>query len=273
MAAAPTPRRIPGSGHRPPATSPPEKDTRAMTIIRSGDFTADRAWGALGIAEMNGITTRLHWTDRPYHWHVNDGQEVFVVLGGRVEMRYRQEGTEHATILEVGDIFVARVGTEHVASPLGEARVLVVECRRKHLTASSPAALGPRTGPVDRRTRPDGGLARRRPPSSRASAGPAGRRPVDGVGAAGAHAVEQDADGSRAERSGWSGSSADMQIEAPSRAPGRRRRAPAGSRPTRRRRRARGTPRCGCWHGLGEQSGSASMSSRRVAERPRLVAT
>jgi mannose-6-phosphate isomerase-like protein (cupin superfamily) len=98
-----------------------------MTVIRSRDFTADRAWGALRLAEMNGITTRLHWTDQPYRWHVNDGQEVFVVLSGTVEMRHCHDGTEHLTLLEPGDIFVASVGTEHAAAPLGEARVLVVE--------------------------------------------------------------------------------------------------------------------------------------------------
>ena len=67
-----------------------------MKIIRSKSFTAERAWGALDIANMNGITTRLHWTDQPYKWHVNDGQEVFVVLDGQVQMRYREEGIEKA---------------------------------------------------------------------------------------------------------------------------------------------------------------------------------
>lgn len=98
-----------------------------MKIIRAKEFTASRAWGALDIANMSGITTRLHWTDQPYRWHVNDGQEVFVVLDGRVEMRYRENGEEHATVLETGDIFHASVGTEHIAAPIGEARILVVE--------------------------------------------------------------------------------------------------------------------------------------------------
>ena len=98
-----------------------------MNIIRSREFTATKAWGALPIAEMNGITTRLHWTDQPYQWHTNDGHEVFVVLDGRVQMRYRQNGDELATVLEPGDIFYASAGDEHVASPIGEARVLVVE--------------------------------------------------------------------------------------------------------------------------------------------------
>ena len=98
-----------------------------MKIIRSKNFTASRSWGALDIASMNGITTRLHWTNEPYRWHVNDGEEVFAVLDGRVEMRYRDGGTGHSTILEPGDIFYASTGTEHVAHPLGEARILVVE--------------------------------------------------------------------------------------------------------------------------------------------------
>lgn len=98
-----------------------------MKIIRGKSFTAPRPWGALDIASMNGITTRLHWTNEPYKWHVNDGQEVFAVLDGRVEMRYRENGQEHSAVLEAGDIFYASVGTEHVAHPIGQARILVVE--------------------------------------------------------------------------------------------------------------------------------------------------
>lgn len=98
-----------------------------MKIIRAREFTASRPWGALDIANMGGITTRLHWTDQPYIWHVNDGQEVFAVLDGRVEMRFRENGEERSTVLEAGDIFYAAVGTEHVAHPIGQARILVVE--------------------------------------------------------------------------------------------------------------------------------------------------
>ena len=98
-----------------------------MKIIRSKEFTAERSWGALDIANMGGITTRLHWTEQPYKWHVNDGQEVFAVLDGRVEMKYRLDGAELSTVLETGDVFYASVGTERVAHPIGPARILVVE--------------------------------------------------------------------------------------------------------------------------------------------------
>ena len=98
-----------------------------MRIIRSRQFTSENAWGAVDIANMEGITTRLHWTDQPYKWHINDGEEVFVVLDGCIHMHYRTDGQEHVARLEPGDIFYASIGTEHVAKPAGEARVLVVE--------------------------------------------------------------------------------------------------------------------------------------------------
>lgn len=98
-----------------------------MQVIRGKAFTAPKAWGAIDVANMDGITTRLHWTDQPYIWHVNEGEEVFAVLDGIVDMRYREDGAEKIVTLETGDIFFAGIGCEHVAHPRGEARILVVE--------------------------------------------------------------------------------------------------------------------------------------------------
>ena len=95
--------------------------------VRAKDFQGTSAWEALPIAEMNGITVRLHWTDQPYKWHVNDGKEVFAVMDGEVHMHYRHEGHERVAHLKTGDIFFADVGCEHVAHPVGQARILVVE--------------------------------------------------------------------------------------------------------------------------------------------------
>lgn len=98
-----------------------------MKIIKAKQFTATKAWGALDIANMNGITTRLHWSDKPYIWHVNDGEEVFIVVDGQVKMFYKEDAIEKSVLLESGDIFYASVGTEHVAHPQGEARIVVIE--------------------------------------------------------------------------------------------------------------------------------------------------
>lgn len=98
-----------------------------MRMIDPKAFTASEAWGALDVAAIDGATVRLHWTDQPYVWHVNDGEEVFVVLDGEVDMHCRGEDGETVHRMGPGDIFHAGDGDEHVARPVGVARVLVVE--------------------------------------------------------------------------------------------------------------------------------------------------
>ena len=99
-----------------------------MQKISPLDFKGSRAWDALDIERFTGATTvRLHWTDQPYKWHINDGPEVFVVLEGEVQMHAREEGQVVIHDLKPGDIFHAGEGDEHVAHPVGTARVLVVE--------------------------------------------------------------------------------------------------------------------------------------------------
>ncbi len=90
-----------------------------QNVIRAREFRAADAWGALDIARIEGATVRLHWTDQPYRWHVNDGAEVFAVLDGAVEMRYKVEGRVEVARLAAGDVFLAGVGCEHVAHPVG----------------------------------------------------------------------------------------------------------------------------------------------------------
>ena len=46
----------------------------------------------IDVAEIDGATVRLHWTDAPYVWHVNDGPEVFAVLDGAVDTHHRRAG-------------------------------------------------------------------------------------------------------------------------------------------------------------------------------------
>lgn len=98
-----------------------------MRVIRAKDFLPQKAWQSLDIANIQGVTVRLHWTDQPYKWHVNDGEEVFVVLSGQVDMHYLDCGELRIARLKAGDVFHACVGCEHVAHPIGAAHVLVVE--------------------------------------------------------------------------------------------------------------------------------------------------
>lgn len=98
-----------------------------MQVFRPDKYVAERAWGAIDIERLADATVRLHWTDEPYIWHVNDGPEVFVVLDGCVDMHVRAADGESCIRLNKGDIFHAGEGDEHKAEPVGEARVLVIE--------------------------------------------------------------------------------------------------------------------------------------------------
>jgi mannose-6-phosphate isomerase-like protein (cupin superfamily) len=98
-----------------------------MRFVDAAGFTADRPWGALDLLALDSASVRLHWTDAPYVWHVNDGPEVFAVLDGAVDMHYRVDGVEHVHRLEPGSVCIAESGDEHVAHPAPEARILVVE--------------------------------------------------------------------------------------------------------------------------------------------------
>ncbi|MDP9550094.1 UNVERIFIED_ORG: mannose-6-phosphate isomerase-like protein (cupin superfamily) [Burkholderia cepacia] len=44
---------------------------------------------------MLDISVRLHGTDHPYKWHVNDREEGFAVLDGTVDMHQREAEQAH----------------------------------------------------------------------------------------------------------------------------------------------------------------------------------
>ena len=90
------------------------------------DYRAEEAWGGTEVARLGDTRTNLLWTDQPFHWHENSTDELFVVLNGRVDMRYRDETGENRVWLETGDMMIIRKGEEHVATPDGEARLLIV---------------------------------------------------------------------------------------------------------------------------------------------------
>lgn len=98
-----------------------------MRFFDANAYTADRAWDAIDITTIDDATVRLHWTDQPYTWHINDGPEVFVVLDGAVDMHYRGNRSEHIERLTPGRICYAEAGDEHIAHPAPQARILVIE--------------------------------------------------------------------------------------------------------------------------------------------------
>ncbi|HTT13877.1 MAG TPA: cupin [Burkholderiaceae bacterium] len=96
-------------------------------VVRGREFRPRRAWDAVELMQLDGVSARLHWANKPCPWRVNEADEVFLVIDGLVDMHYRREGSERFVTLGAGDLFVAGAGCERIARPRGEARVLVVE--------------------------------------------------------------------------------------------------------------------------------------------------
>jgi mannose-6-phosphate isomerase-like protein (cupin superfamily) len=98
-----------------------------MEFIDSKAFVADVAWANRMLMDLDTHTVKIHWTDKPYRWHLNTGEELFVVLDGVVEMHFLQDGEERIRVLEPGQMALVLDGESHVARPLGEARIMVIE--------------------------------------------------------------------------------------------------------------------------------------------------
>lgn len=58
-----------------------------MRVFDPVDFSGSQPWGGAGPRRARRIDVgELHWTDEAYHWHVNDGVEVFVVASADMDM-------------------------------------------------------------------------------------------------------------------------------------------------------------------------------------------
>ncbi len=72
--------------------------------------------GRAGYCQFSGTTVRLHWTDQPYIWHINDGQEVFAVMDGQVAMHVKVDGEEQVIMLNAGVYLLRRGGMRACAA-------------------------------------------------------------------------------------------------------------------------------------------------------------
>jgi len=56
--------------------------------------------GCSGLADIDGVAVRVHWTDHPCCWHINGG--VFVDLDGATEVHDRDRDEEPVERLTLG---------------------------------------------------------------------------------------------------------------------------------------------------------------------------
>ena len=86
-------------------------------------------WSGPTLGEIGGATVKLRWINQAFRWHRNNGAELFLVLDGKVDMHVRSGPEAPAEIVRLGpgQMIMIEDGEEHVAHPVGQARILVVE--------------------------------------------------------------------------------------------------------------------------------------------------
>ena len=95
-------------------------------------------WSPKIIAEMNDYQFKLVKFQGEFVWHDHkDTDEVFVVLGGEMEIEFR-DGLVH---VRAGEMFVVPKGAEHRTRAVSECQALLVEPRGVINTGAAGGAL------------------------------------------------------------------------------------------------------------------------------------
>jgi mannose-6-phosphate isomerase-like protein (cupin superfamily) len=99
-----------------------------MQKYDSAELKGPVDWSGPTMAGIGNAVAKLRWINTPFRWHRNTGAELFLVLDGEVDMHVRRPEEEAEVVrLTPGQLLLIEDGEEHVAYPLGEARILVVE--------------------------------------------------------------------------------------------------------------------------------------------------
>ncbi|MCE2842466.1 MAG: cupin [Novosphingobium sp.] len=89
-------------------------------------FRSLEPWQGETLGKIGSSDVYLLYADSSYTWHTNKTDELFCVLEGCVDMDVRDAAGERRVRLERGEFAMIRAGEEHVAHPIGEARILIV---------------------------------------------------------------------------------------------------------------------------------------------------
>ena len=88
----------------------------------------DETWAPRISGRVNGVELKLAKIHGEFVWHKHDDtDELFLVLDGRFDLLYREDGSEARMTLERGEYVVVPLGMEHC--PLAEepCSILLIE--------------------------------------------------------------------------------------------------------------------------------------------------
>ena len=100
-----------------------------MQKYDTADLAGPDDWTGPTMTGIGNAAAKFRWINTPFRWHRNTGAELFLVLDGEVDMHVRRDSEAAPAIVRLGagQALLIEDGEEHVAYPIGEARILVVE--------------------------------------------------------------------------------------------------------------------------------------------------
>jgi mannose-6-phosphate isomerase-like protein (cupin superfamily) len=85
-------------------------------------------WSPKIVGEINDARVKLVKLQGEFVWHHHDSEdELFLVLSGRLRIRYLEDGAERETKIGPGEFVIIPRGTEHLPSAEEETHILLLE--------------------------------------------------------------------------------------------------------------------------------------------------
>lgn len=100
-----------------------------MKMLHTKQLDSAADWRGFQFPGFEHATVKFRRIESSFEWHENEGQELFMVLDGLLDMHVREAGRaeERVVPMAAGDIMLLEEGDAHVARPRGSVKVMFVE--------------------------------------------------------------------------------------------------------------------------------------------------
>ena len=101
-----------------------------LTVVRLADRfrEIDAPWQPRVVGAVNDFHVKVVRLEGEFLWHHHETEdELFLVMKGTLEMRYREEGAEHVATIGPGEFIVVPRGVEHLPVAREAVEVLLFE--------------------------------------------------------------------------------------------------------------------------------------------------
>lgn len=115
--------------------------TRLVKVSLEEQFARiHQTWSQRVVANVNDFAVKIAKLEGEFVWHQHeDEDEVFLIVSGRIRMRYRADGAEHETTFGAGELLCVPHGVEHLPVALEPTEIVLFERAETVNTGTAPA--------------------------------------------------------------------------------------------------------------------------------------